>query len=231
MPKKNSPSKKDKPEDKDGVPSAPPIFDVSKPGKTAASPTSKPVIVGHGAMVKNDPMVSSPDDEAEAENQKEEKVEVRHKREATIKPINLTSQEKNEDAQATAPEENQETEDDKNDYTEEDKPDEKKPKDDSDQPEASTSGAIDALAGEASAKRQSQKQKEEEEKKKQATQELIKSGKYHLPIHDAVYRRTNAFALFINLLLVILLLLAGVVLAQDAGYIDIGLVLPFDLIK
>jgi hypothetical protein len=228
MAKKNSPSKKDKPENKDGVPSAPPIYDISKPGKTAASPTSKPVIVGHGSMVKNDPMVSSPDDEAVPENEKEEKVEVRHKRETTIKPINLTSQDKEEE---TPPEEKQESKDDKNDDTKEDKPDEKKSKDDSDQPEASTSGAIDALAGEASAKRQSQKQKEAEENKKQAIQELIKTGKYHLPIHDAVYRRTNAFALFINLLLVILLLLAGVVLAQDAGYIDIGLVLPFDLIK
>src|SRR5690606_17731968 len=160
------------------------------------------------------------------------------KREATLKPINITSEEKEEPESTEV--NSEEAEDSKEQEAAEDKASEpkaddstdKKPKEDGEEhPETSTSGAIDALAGEASAKRQSQKQKEAEEKKNQAVQELIKSGKYHLPIHDAVYRRTNAFTLFINLLLVVLLLLSGIVLAQDAGYIDIGLVLPFDLIK
>lgn len=42
-----------------------PIFDVAEPGKSTPSPTSRPVIIGHGPMLK-DPMVSQQEDQAEA---------------------------------------------------------------------------------------------------------------------------------------------------------------------
>ena len=53
-------AKKDEPNE---IPSAPAVFDVSKPGETAAHPTSRPVILGHTSMLKKDPMVS-PQNEA-----------------------------------------------------------------------------------------------------------------------------------------------------------------------
>lgn len=227
MPKKTSPATKEEP--KTGVPSAPPVFDVSKPGEIAATPTSRPIIVGHKAMVKKDPMVSSNAAARDSKPAEEAPAKLVHKKETTIKPISEEPKEEQK-AKEVAPTEEKTEEP----AASEEKPEpseDSKPEEEADKPESTGAGAIGALADEASDKRQSQKAKEEEEKKQAHIEELIKNGKYHLPVHDAAYSGGRAFSLFINTLLIVLLLAVGAILAHDAGYIDLGLDLPFDLIK
>lgn len=228
MPKKTSSAKKET--SKTGIPSAPPVFDVSKPGETAATPTSRPIIVGHKVMVKKDPMVSSEASDEDSKPTEEAPSKLVHKKETTIKP---PSEEPNEEqkAEEALPAEEKAAEPE----TPEEKPEPsvapKSEEEEAGKPESTGTGAIGALADEASAKRQGQKAKEEEEKKQAHIEELIKSGKYHLPVHDAAYSGSRTFSLFINTLLIVLLLATGAILAHDAGYIDLGLDLPFDIIK
>ena len=73
-----------KKKDKEEPSSAPKLFDVAKPGKTAASATSRPIIVGHGSSMKQDPMVTSPPSEEKKGNT--EVSALRSHKEAVIKP-------------------------------------------------------------------------------------------------------------------------------------------------
>jgi len=182
------------------IPSAPPVFDVSKPGKTAADPSSRPLIVTHKPMVKQDPMVAP-----ETEEKKEEKKPLTPKREAVLQPSEeLISEEA------------------------------KKPKEEEKKPEENTSddsAAIESLAGEAEAKQKNKKQDEEIAKKAAEIENLIQSKKYNLPIHDASYRSKSLFTTLLNIILILMVLAALFVLAIDAKLINVGLELPFDLIK
>lgn len=64
MPKK---IKADSPDAPDKKPETKKVFDVSSPGETEPNATSRPVIIGHKPMIKNDPMVTedTPKDEDE----------------------------------------------------------------------------------------------------------------------------------------------------------------------
>lgn len=214
-------SSEEKPKDKDeanktSAPTSPPVFDVSKPGETAASPTSRPIIVSHKSILKKDPMMSA--DEDKPDDEKEKEAPLRPKREAKLEPP--SAEEKKPEAEKESPEPAPASDEN---------PKEEEPADNA--PESSDAGAIDALAGETSTKKEQQKAEEEAAKKKAEVDKLIASKKYYLPIHDTAYGGSNAFTWFINSLLVILLLAAGAILAHDAGYIDLGLDLPFDLIE
>lgn len=188
----------------DEIPSAPPVFDVSKPGKTAADPSSRPLIVTHKPMVKQDPMVAPEADE------NEKKKPLTPKREVVVQPSEELANEKSE----KTPEE------------------EKTPRED--KPEDSTpyeSNDIESLAGEAQSKQKAKKEDEEIAKKAAEIENLIQSKKYNLPIHDGAYASRSIFATLLNILLIVLALATIFVLAVDAGMVDVGLELPFDLIK
>lgn len=202
---------------KEATPTSPPVFDVSKPGETAPPATSRPIIVSHKSILKKDPMMSDEEDKPEETNDK--KPPLQPKREAKLQPPSAAGVKSEEDEGKTPA----------TDADSREKPQEEEKT--ADVPESSDAGAIDALAGETSTKKEQQKADEEAAKKQAEIDKLIASKKYYLPIHDTVYGGSNALTWFINTLLIVLLLAAGVVLAQDAGYIDTGLDLPFDLIK
>lgn len=190
------------------IPSAPAIFDVSKPGETAAHPTSRPLIVGHKSEIKQDPMVTSQENSEEAEEQPEEIVP--NKSEPIIKPDEDT-------------EETQET-------TEE------KPSETTDEADSSTSvstsetGEIDALASEAEAKKQSKDNDEKDTKEAEQVQELISSKKYSIPIKEGGKKRSSEI-MMIWFLIFLIFISAAAWFVVDAGYYDPGFELPYDLIK
>lgn len=68
------------------------VMDVHKPGKTAPSASSRPVIVGHGPTIQ-DPMVKGDSNMKPEENQSEEhKVEVKRTSPKVIKPLSSTDE-------------------------------------------------------------------------------------------------------------------------------------------
>jgi len=73
------------------------VFDVSHPGKTAPSATSKPIIVGRGPMMKDRTLTADPpqDDDAE-EKPKTEVTKVPSGNGKTIQPISVSSTDKDE---------------------------------------------------------------------------------------------------------------------------------------
>jgi len=186
------------------IPSAPPVFDVSKPGKTAAEPTSRPIIVTHKPMIKQDPMVAPAEESSEKP--------LSSKKEASISPIS-----------------NSESEADDKPKSQDESSDE--PKKEAATDNISGSGAIDALADEAESKKKDKKTDEEAAQKAAEIQNLIQSREYNLPIHDSGYRGRGIFNTFITVLLILLLLGTLFVLAVDAELIKVNLELPFDLIK
>lgn len=203
MPKKASAKKDEQQDSSAGIPSAPPVFDVSKPGKTAAEPTSRPIIVSHKPMIKQDPMVAPTEESSEKP--------LSPKKEANISPVSSDVEEekpKNQDEVVT--EDTKEGENTAN---------------------TSDSGAIDALADEAESKKKDKKADEDAAKKAAEIQNLVQSREYNLPIHDAGYGGKGFFNTFLTVLLILLMLGTLFVLAVDAGLIKVGLELPFDLIK
>lgn len=208
------------------VPSAPPVFDVSKPGESAPHPNSKPIIVGHKPMIKNDPMMAEEDSKDESSEAPAK--QLKPKREAVIEPPaavekEIKPSEEADDNQAAEklaqPEVSTGIEDEKDNLQNTDRTD------------SITSPAVEALADEAG-KTQQQKQESEAAKKRQEEiNKLITGGKYKLPIHDTVYGGSSHFNLFVNFLLIILLIAVGIVLAIDAGWLNLPIDLPFDLIK
>ena len=85
--KENSQDKPVETSEKVEVKSAPRVNDVAKPGSTAASPTSRPIITNHSNMIKQDPMVSGASSDKDLAEDKEQK-EVK-KSEIKIEPIDI----------------------------------------------------------------------------------------------------------------------------------------------
>lgn len=246
------------------------VFDVARPGKTAAMPVSKPVIVGHTATIKQDPMVApvSPDSPKE-----ETGLAVNVHKTRTIKPlsVSVTSEDDTNEAEVqnttmtnavhvdgSNVEESEQPaildvevqpESDDIDPTEErlaaPVPSSTEPgdiKDDNPSNAQETPAASDAFdvaatdqvdqdnsdLGTSLKEDEVKKAASEEEAKKQAAiQELIDSKKFFIPVHQTVSKNTA----WVWIVLWIAVVIAGAVLAVDAGYIDIGVGLPFDLIK
>lgn len=180
-----------------------PVFDVSKPGKSAPSATSRPVIVNHGPMMK-DPMVSDPDDT----DKKDDKptAATSESRKIIAPPSDLEKEEPaSEDTPAT------ESEDSK-----------------ADKKKSAEQAVVDAVVDQAGKKKKSQPT-EEELAKQIEVEKLIESKKYFVPIGE-VTRRRNARRLMIGLVAFVLIGLVGSYLAVDAKLLDIGVDLPFNII-
>lgn len=206
------------------------VMDVSKPGKSAADATSRPVIVGHRPMVQ-DPMVNTAE-ESNPEIEKEEPAPtVTPTGKKVIAPISepeKPAEEKPEEekieqapenpvepveADVSAEPETKETEDTKA----------------STETESSDNAVVDAVADQVGANKKKEEQLSEEEKKKQeALDKLVAEKKYFVPIGKAHHKSRKSAPL---VLLVLLLLVAGGLAAVDAGVLDIGVDLPFDIIK
>jgi len=191
------------------APGGPPkLFDVAKPGNTAAQPTSRPIIVNHGGRVKQDPMVNTA--KAEEEPAKEP---FAHSIGVNIKPLEK-DESSGDDTQPEAetppePEQSAET----------------KPEPEKDT-QSAASGVVATIASEASTKSEQRREEQEADKKKHELEKLITSKKYFLPIHSGAGKDGGAGIM----LLVILIFVAGFVLAVDAEFLDVNITLPFDLL-
>lgn len=227
-----------KPEDGSSDSSA--IFDVSKPGSVAASPNSRPLVVKHGPMLKQDPMVkevdseqrptSSPklkitplseqDQSPENANEDESKIDTEKLAEGSKEPLATKSSVE----ESSRPEENKTSASKEVDKQQESSESEKSGSEKTDK----ESNAVDALA-DAAEKNSKRTTKEDEEKAKKVKQ-LTEDKTYYLPIVEG--GKKASMERFMSWLILILLILSiAAYLAVDAGYIDIGIDLPYDFIK
>ncbi len=239
--KKSAKAKKTKPEEPAG---APKVFDVAKPGETAADASSRPLIVGHGTIIKQDPMVVDQEPATEPKPVSKTGVSIQPLGEPEEKPtkknksvtdIQVLEDAASEDAKEST-QEAPELEDVKSDDTPEDSKETKQTKEDTESPAEeetdsdqleSSGGATNALANELVAKKEAEHQAKKEARKAEQTQELIASKKYFVNVHQGPASSSAGQWIILLLLLVVV----GVVLAIDAGLIDVGITLPFDLIK
>lgn len=237
--------KKAEPEEPAG---APKVFDVAKPGKTAADPTARPIIVGHGSMIKQDPMVVDTDgSESKAstppstegvkivpisdgsDDDKKEKVAVEPPAEEEKTPEE--AEPKAEEATEPPAEEPKSEEPEVPEEPPKEEPQssaEEQPKQQAEEnaPDAAAA-ATDTLASKAATQKEDQKKLEEEAKKAEELNKLVESKKYYVKVHQGPAGHSYASWLFFILLFTSI----GVVLAIDAGLLNVGIALPFDLIK
>ena len=220
--------KTDDPQEKSTVKSVPQVNDIAKPGQTAALPTSRPIITSHTGIIKQDPMVAS-DGSAESDqtSKPDEKSEaVSKKSEIVINPISSE--------QDTITLKNEPEKEEKSTRTPEDdieKSESETPAEESAQESSSSDSAeINSLADSAEAKKQAGKDTETKEQEAEKIKELIASKKYFVPIVEGGHKATSQR--FMTWLLILLVMASvGVYFAIDAGYLDVGLELPYDLIK
>lgn len=197
-----------------------PVMDVSKPGKTPANATARPIIVNHGPAI-SDPMVtpeSAPNASEVVATEEPQALSAPSSAHKVIAPIvDKTDETPTESAQPPVT------------VATEDKP-ETEPQPDVTEEQAEDETVVDP----ASEQRATEKQKEEklveqELKRQELVDTLVTQKKYFLPIGSTKQKRNNRIAFV--LLLALLPLVIGVVLAIDAEVIDPGFTLPFDLIK
>lgn len=188
-----------------------PIQDVAKPGDTPADATSRPVIVNRNSMIK-DPMVTEP--EPATEQPPEEKLagESTVEPKKVIKPLTkdkpeTTTGEDTGKASATEAQEATKTDSD----------------------DVSDSAVVDAVLDQVAENKQQAVDDAEAKQRQELVDKLVQEKKYFVPLATAQHRRNNKIALIMVGALVPLVV--GILLAIDADVIDIGIDLPFDLIK
>ncbi len=98
----------------------------------------------------------------------------------------------------------------------------------SDDGDTDESGVVDAFAEQAAAKKEKTQTDAETQKRQEALNKLIEEKKYFVPVGQVSHRRHTKWAL---LLLALLFLVAACTFAIDAEVLDVGIELPFDLIK
>lgn len=189
-----------------------PIMDVAKPGKTAATATSRPVIINHGAMVK-DPMMHD-DTETTTEYAPEKPQPVTKK---IITPIIEEPQTEQTEEATAAPEEAPKQEDEKT--TETQSPEES----------ASDEAVVDAVVDQVTDKKAQEKLAEEEKTQRELVNKLVTDKKYFVPLAVARHSRNNKIGIIFIAMLIPFAV--GLLLAVDAGLIGENISLPFDLVK
>ncbi len=184
-------------------------MDVTKPGKSKPDSTTRPVIVGHKPLMKQDPMVNSEkDDNKDVALGETSKVVHTAKVLEPPKPTKEATKEEIAPPEAVPEAEVSKTKD---------------------SPVSDESAIVDAVAEQASSKKKKDgDQTEEDKKKKEELEKLIEEKKYFIPIKVASRKRNARSAV---VLLVLLVLVAGAYLVADAGLINIGINPPLDLIK
>lgn len=206
-----------------------PVMDVTRPGKTAANPTSRPVIIGHGSVIK-DPVVKQ-----ESNNGLEDQ-EPSHQQESrpikafgkTVQPLGTASSEPVAKTEESASETQTKTTD-----TNKAEPAAEKTTQEAPQATEATSSEdaaiVDAVAEQAGANKRQKEEDEAELKRRESLEKLIAEKKYFLSIKqqsDKSGSSKGAVAV-----LILLLLLVGVYCAIDAGVVDVGIDMPLHIFK
>jgi hypothetical protein len=212
------------------------VMDVSKPGKTPASASSRPVIVGHKPQVQ-DPMMTTEETKDETPETSETTPEVSSPAlsKKVITPLSEADKDADEPAEDEPTEEASEEPEQVSEAAEE--PDEKQaapvteeaeePK--TPEPEDSTDSAVvDAVIDQVGDKKQDEIEAEEERKRQETIEKLVAEKKYFVPIGKA-HKKSNQISLVLTLLLFVVLV--GIFVAIDAEVLDAGFKLPFDVIK
>jgi len=211
------------------------VMDVAKPGKSAPSSTSKPVIVGHKPMIQ-DPMVTPSESGEETTTSSEEKV-TSTRSVKKIVPLGDQEEAKKEDAADDEPAAETAEDDSKEEKSKESTAEETteavaeeapaEAETAEEKPSTDETAAVDAIASQAT-KRKEGDLTEEEKKKAEAINKLIEDKTYYLKIGHANKKRNSTIYALLALVLVVLV---GGTLAIDAGMVETGITLPFDLIS
>ncbi len=175
-----------------------PISDVSKPGQTGATPTTRPIIISHGGMMK-DPMVSGSAAASDLEEEAKPVAPVIQTptRAKVIQPVSVEPpktepSEKPAEAEQEAPEESTAS------------------------PEpVSDEAVVDAVIEQATTKKKDGRLSEEEIKQQEAINKLITDKTYFVPIGQ-VRRRHRRYALLVSLVIA-LLVVGGLTYAIQSG--------------
>ena len=223
------------------------VMDVARPGKSTPSSSSRPIIMGHGPIMK-DPMMSdksvavSDDSDpdagepitvkrsaktiAPAATADEKPAKAKKTAEATITPPTDTTPPDLEPSDASIPE--SPTEETQQPEPAADQPaEDTQPETSEETPaEASDEAAVGALADQVTDK---QKESAEVLQKQQELEKLIEQKKFYVPIGQVTHRRHTLWAILC--LLALLLAVSALVYAADAELFDPGFDLPFDLVK
>lgn len=85
------------------------------------------------------------------------------------------------------------------------------------------------LAGQAALSKGKKAEDEAAKKRRKVTKQLVASKKYFLPINTVKHRKVT-HAVTAVVIVVLVLAVAGAVAAIDAGLLDVGIELPFDLL-
>lgn len=220
-------------------------FDVTAPGKSAPSATSRPIIVRHGPIMP-DPMVQKKQTEEKPEEKvvvikqssggkimpisddmKEDKPEVEPK---TSEVSQDKSETKDVESKTKAPAETEAAEPQRSspikpqDPEEDSKPEPATNSAAAETPAPTSDGAavVDAIAGSAPDKKLEQQQAHEEEERQAHIQQLIQEKKYFVPLK--VSRHKKAGRAVRVLALVLLLAAAGAaVYGYYAGWLELNL--------
>ena len=201
------------------------IMDVSKPGQSSPDISARPVVITHHPMVQ-DPMVK---ENEKPENNKaviaeESKQEPAMHSEKIIKPVS-------EDVDAEQPSVDEVTRDDdaKSTAQTSEKEDLETEETKQEAEQAEQSAVVDAVTDQATIDRKNKNELSDAEKAKQEqVQKLIAEKKYFVPIAQVSHRRNQRTTIILVMLIVIV---AGVYLAMDAGVLDVGFDVPYDLIQ
>lgn len=193
-----------------------PIADVSHPDTSAPSDTSRPIIT-HRPMMKDPMVVAAEGKDTDPEMETEPKSYVsQHTTEAKLTPPSETAADTETDqADKAKPEEDPpaeaDTQDAKDEAAEADEPD--KPDEKPEKTDAKTKRADPDLEAAAQAEQDAKVRK------------LVESKKYFLPI-NAVEQRRSARVVAIGAIVAIILAVAWVDVALDAGLIHLGSIKP-----
>lgn len=223
-----------------------PVMDVAKPGKTPPDASSRPIIVAHRPMVKDDTVSTETAAEAGNTSDEGEKIPVSRTAPKVIKP--LTTEESpespvEEPSEVTAakqsPSEPEQTEAEASDSETPEAPSEDSestaPSEEGEESEApptsdETSASeeeatVNAVAGQTPDKKAEAAQAEADRKQQEHLSQLIADKKYHLPIRSAKRRRRTGWLAL--LLIIVLLLGAGFYMLRYTDLVDTtGLNLP-----
>lgn len=201
------------------------VMDVKKPGKTTASPTSRPIIVGHGSMMK-DPMVREdektppPEDKPDENDQKAARVS--HAEVVIAPPADP------ENNDQPSPEHADEPDTISSASADEDSTDASADTPESADDVDTDGGVIQAVVGKADQKTKERQAAEAEAEKQAAIQQLIKDKKYFVPIHQP-HKAKHGMGLFISIT-VLLTIVVGYALI-DIGVLDLGFDVPYHVLN
>ncbi len=209
------------------------VFDITHPGKSIPSASSRPVIVTHKPNIA-DPMVSRTNQPSKdqgtteeptagegsemiMETPKKNRIEPLH---TDVSPDEADSDMPDTSDESVMPEENEPSNQAQDEVTE------------SDNAKNEETGEISEAAAEATAKKEEQtkasKQEAEAHKQQAEVEALINNKQFFVPINAVQKRRYKEVILVVVLIILIVISLLA---ALDAGLLDVGVTPPTDFIQ